>query len=168
MTPDEPVPERYCLPNCPTINYLEIVVIEPRYAQNYPPAPYSLSTCARQYVFMTTAARRAVWQTAALIALITCAAIPMFADGRTPQPAAAKQFKCYCQCEGHDGVASCPKKMCELPKYEARWWATSCHKRTAVPSVAKEPVSAQPSGRRTRSILNASDAPKNTTTQKNN
>jgi len=115
-----------------------------------------------------TTTQRAIWQTAALIALITCAAIPMFADGRTPQPAAAKQFKCYCQCEGHDGMASCPKKMCELPKYEARWWATSCHKRAAEPSVSKAPATAQPTGRHTRNILNASDAPSVPTTRAHN
>jgi len=114
-----------------------------------------------------TTTRRAQWQAAALIAFITCVSVPMFADGNAPQPSAAKQFKCYCQCEGHDGIASCPKKMCELPKYEGRWWATSCHKHAAVPSVSKEP-SAQPSGRHTRNILNAGNAQDGSATQPRN
>jgi hypothetical protein len=114
-----------------------------------------------------TGTKRAIWQTAALIVMIACAALPILADGRTPQPTAAKQFKCYCQCEGHDGMASCPKKMCELPKYEGRWWATSCHKHAAVPSVSKQPV-AQPSGRHTRNILNAENTKEGAKTQSNN
>jgi hypothetical protein len=112
---------------------------------------------------MTT---RTVWQTAALIVMITCAALPILADGHAPQ-AAAKQFKCYCQCEGHDGMVSCPKKMCELPKYETRWWATSCHKHAAVPSVSRQPV-AQPSGRHSRNILNAENAKQVMASQSNN
>jgi hypothetical protein len=114
-----------------------------------------------------TTTRRALRQAVALIAFITCVSVPMFADGRTPQPAAAKQFKCYCQCEGKDGMTSCPKKMCELPKYEARWWATSCHKTSAVPSVSKQP-SAQPTGRHTKNMMNASTTPDNPSTQSNN
>jgi hypothetical protein len=114
-----------------------------------------------------TNTKRAMWQAVAVIAMIACVALPILADGRTPQPAAAKQFKCYCQCEGHDGMASCPKKMCELPKYEARWWATSCHKHAAAPSVSKQP-SAQPSGRHTRNILNAANTKAGATTQSNN
>jgi hypothetical protein len=114
-----------------------------------------------------TTTRRVIWLIAVLVTLITCVAVPMLADGRAPQPAAAKQFKCYCQCEGQNGMASCPKKMCELPKYEARWWATSCHKKAAEPSVSKAPAT-QPTGRHTRNILNASAAPDSATTQSHN
>src|SRR5437879_13462568 len=35
---------------------------------------------------------------------------------------------CYCHCEHGAGAKQCAK-MCELPQYEKRWWATSCHKR---------------------------------------
>jgi len=114
-----------------------------------------------------TTTRRAIWQTAALIAFITCASVPLLADGRTPQPAVAKQFKCYCQCEGQNGMATCPKKMCDLPKYESRWWATSCHKRAAEPASSKEPA-VQPSGGYTRSILNAATTPSVRSTQSQN
>jgi len=114
-----------------------------------------------------TTTRRVIWLIAVLIVLIACVAVPMFADGRAPQPAAAKQFKCYCQCENNDGMAMCPKKMCELPKYEARWWATSCHKRAAEPTVSKEPA-VQPTGRYTRGILNAVTTPDSPSKQPHN
>jgi hypothetical protein len=34
---------------------------------------------------------------------------------------------CYCHCSRAKGLGSCVK-MCELPKYASRWWATSCAK----------------------------------------
>ncbi len=34
---------------------------------------------------------------------------------------------CYCHCSRTKGLGSCVK-MCELPKYATRWWATSCVK----------------------------------------
>src|ERR1700732_3500983 len=36
---------------------------------------------------------------------------------------------CYCHCEHQAGAKQCTK-MCDLPKYENRWWATSCHKKS--------------------------------------
>jgi hypothetical protein len=39
----------------------------------------------------------------------------------------AKSPLCYCHCEKMNGGKQCTK-MCELPKYENRWWAISCHK----------------------------------------
>ena len=33
----------------------------------------------------------------------------------------------YCDCD-QDRDASMCTHMCELPKYQNRWWATSCHK----------------------------------------
>jgi hypothetical protein len=111
-----------------------------------------------------TSTRRKLWQVVAVITVITGFCVPMFADTHGTQSSAAKQVKCYCQCEGHNGVMSCPKKMCELPKYETRWWATSCHKREAVPTVSKQPTP-QPSGRRTRNPLNAKADQKSPATQ---
>jgi hypothetical protein len=37
---------------------------------------------------------------------------------------------CYCHCEHGAGAKQC-MKMCELPQYEKRWWATSCHKKSS-------------------------------------
>jgi hypothetical protein len=34
---------------------------------------------------------------------------------------------CYCHCSRAKGLGGCVK-MCELPKYASRWWATSCAK----------------------------------------
>src|ERR1700722_13707565 len=98
--------------------------------------------------------RRLFRITSAVTLLAACASFTIFADGRVPQACGAREFKCYCQCEGQDGMASCPKKMCELPKYEDRWWATSCHKRMPAPSTSNKPP-LQPYGRPTRGILNA-------------
>jgi len=100
--------------------------------------------------------RRALFLAAIATLLIACASATVFADGRVPQPSTAKQFKCYCQCEANGGMAMCPKKMCELPKYESRWWATSCHKRAESPAVSGTPAP-QPSGYKTRRMLNARD-----------
>jgi hypothetical protein len=40
----------------------------------------------------------------------------------------AKIPMCYCNCEKVSGAKKCTK-MCELPQYENRWWAISCHKK---------------------------------------
>jgi len=41
---------------------------------------------------------------------------------------------CYCGCAQSKTSAGC-NKMCELPKYASRWWATSCVKpRTSRPA----------------------------------
>jgi hypothetical protein len=87
-----------------------------------------------------------------VIAALSC--IPIFGDTHTALPSALPEFHCYCECEGHDGKSICPKKMCEIPKYEKRWWATSCHKRETDPSASRAPAS-QPDSRRTRNVLDA-------------
>jgi hypothetical protein len=46
---------------------------------------------------------------------------------------------CYCGCDKMMGQKRC-LKLCELPKYENRWWATSCHKRTLTPEAAPAPA----------------------------
>ncbi|MGA2812662.1 MAG: hypothetical protein ABSG16_14765 [Candidatus Acidiferrum sp.] len=51
---------------------------------------------------------------------------PVLADTsgtlRSPGPAT-----CYCACAEAHSRSGCAK-MCELKKYAARWWATSCAK----------------------------------------
>src|SRR5882762_3957281 len=44
---------------------------------------------------------------------------------------APKTPMCYCHCDHGTGLKQCTK-MCELPQYENRWWATSCHKKSGV------------------------------------
>jgi hypothetical protein len=36
---------------------------------------------------------------------------------------------CYCHCEYETRAKHCTM-MCELPQYESRWWANSCHKKS--------------------------------------
>jgi hypothetical protein len=50
---------------------------------------------------------------------------------------------CWCGCDKMMGQKRC-LKMCELPKYENRSWATSCHKRTLTPEVAPVTPPAKP------------------------
>jgi hypothetical protein len=45
---------------------------------------------------------------------------------------------CYCKCE-HETGKQCTK-MCELPQYEKRWWAVSCHKKSPSVSVPGMPA----------------------------
>jgi len=47
---------------------------------------------------------------------------------------------CYCQCQHEIGAKKCTK-MCELPQYESRWWANSCHKKSAATKESKAPAS---------------------------
>jgi len=35
---------------------------------------------------------------------------------------------CYCGCTSKSGKMSACTKMCDLPRYAARWWATTCAK----------------------------------------
>jgi len=51
----------------------------------------------------------------------------------------AKSPLCYCHCEKMNGGKQCTK-MCELPQYENRWWANSCHKKSASAKGAVAPT----------------------------
>jgi hypothetical protein len=54
---------------------------------------------------------------------------------------------CYCHCAYETGVKHCTK-MCELPKFQSRWWAVSCHKKNATASESSSPAS-NPGSRKT-------------------
>ncbi len=58
-------------------------------------------------------------------ALAFCA--PAWSDVRILTGASGTERMCYCDCDAKDGAPMCAQ-MCELPKYENRAWATSCHK----------------------------------------
>jgi hypothetical protein len=90
----------------------------------------------------------------AIITLMSAiAAFPMFADTHASSSPA---FHCYCMCEKSGGQA-CHMKMCDLPKYENRSWAMSCHKQNVLPAPATAPAnqSNQSKGRPTHRILTA-------------
>ena len=61
------------------------------------------------------------------------------ANQRPPQVSRRASNFCYCQCQTHENKRECTK-MCELPKYEGRWWAVSCHTRPQV-TPPKSPAS---------------------------
>lgn len=63
-------------------------------------------------------------------------------------------FRCYCRCESKGEHHVCLMKMCDLPKYENRWWAVSCHK-PAPESALKKAQPSAPAKKRTRNFLNA-------------
>ncbi len=54
----------------------------------------------------------------------------------------ARTALCYCRCEYETGAKRC-MMMCELPQYESRWWANSCHKKSpqAIEAVPQTPKS---------------------------
>src|SRR6185295_1230960 len=62
-----------------------------------------------------------------LIVIATLAlSLPLWSDVQIRPPASART--CYCDCDSKTGATAC-SHMCELPKYENRSWATSCHKK---------------------------------------
>lgn len=68
------------------------------------------------------------------IILLAWMAIPgVYADQPSPSPSNRPVNLCYCRCNTSHSKQACTK-MCELPKYESRWWASSCHKRTPPPA----------------------------------
>lgn len=71
---------------------------------------------------------------------------PLWSDVRIGSGASGTQRICYCDCEGQAGAATC-MHMCELPKYENRPWATSCHKK---PDSERSEPSAAPGVRSTK------------------
>ena len=77
-------------------------------------------------------------------ALALCA--PLWSDVPASSSGANSKKMCYCDCDAKSGAAMC-MHMCELPKYENRSWATSCHKKQDNDSTAP---SAAPGARSTK------------------
>jgi len=46
---------------------------------------------------------------------------------------------CYCHCAYESGMKHCTK-MCELPQYQSRWWAISCHKKNSTANESSSPA----------------------------
>src|SRR5579863_3160484 len=97
---------------------------------------------------------RRIWLSAGLGALVLCSSNSVSGDANVPKVSSTHQFRCYCQCEKHGGHKTCTMKMCEIPKYEKRWWATSCHRRATDTPPSNAPAF-KPTGRHTRHILDA-------------
>jgi hypothetical protein len=47
---------------------------------------------------------------------------------------------CYCHCAYEAGAKHCTK-MCELPQFQNRWWAISCHKKNSSANQSASPAS---------------------------
>ena len=61
--------------------------------------------------------------------------------------------RCYCECE-HDGTM-CAMKFCELPKYEHKEWAASCHKKMTAEARASKPANPAPTEKRSHGVYAA-------------
>jgi hypothetical protein len=81
-------------------------------------------------------------RTAILLATVSAVAL---ANSSPTLDSSAKAPLCYCNCEQMKAGKQCTM-MCELPQYENRWWAKSCHKKNA--EVNGPAVSAPNSGSR--------------------
>ena len=59
------------------------------------------------------------------IVMVSLAASPARSDNSVAIRAEAKKL-CYCECDHGQASAMC-HHLCELPKYQNRSWAKSCH-----------------------------------------
>src|ERR1700675_3332144 len=73
------------------------------------------------------------------IAFLLGVASAAFASQSPTLVSGPKTPLCYCNCE-HETGKQCTK-MCELPQYENRWWAKSCHKKSATSKAPGAPGS---------------------------
>jgi hypothetical protein len=76
---------------------------------------------------MANRARRLHRELFVLILLIAAATVAL-ADQPTPLIPAPPARLCYCDCKPEQGAMQCTR-MCELPKYQNRWWAQSCQRK---------------------------------------
>jgi hypothetical protein len=100
--------------------------------------------------------RKACFFIPALAAAIALTTMPLWGDTRHGGSSTMPKFSCYCECEKGEGHPMCPMKMCEIPKYEKRWWANSCHKQSGQSSTAKPGAPAsQPNAHHSHSMQSA-------------
>ena len=74
--------------------------------------------------------------------LVGAASAASLANASPSLLSGARTALCYCHCEYERGAKHCTT-MCELPQYESRSWANSCHKKSpqAMQSVPQTPNS---------------------------
>lgn len=87
------------------------------------------------------------------LALLTILLLPTalaWSDAAFPNRAAEDKKMCYCGCDMKAGTPMCTR-MCELPKYANRPWATTCQpKKATIPPPAAAPQSGSHSRRNNR------------------
>src|SRR5665213_3355702 len=93
---------------------------------------------------MTTQSHR-LRQALYIAVLVGAASIAALADSSI-MISGPKMALCYCHC---DHAAECTK-MCELPQYQSRWWAASCHKRNSAVKGPETPALNLPSRKTNR------------------
>jgi hypothetical protein len=74
------------------------------------------------------------------VVLLVSASAAVFANQAIPSFSGSNIPLCYCHCAHESGMKHCTK-MCDLPQYEKRWWANSCHKKTAAEKQSAAPAS---------------------------
>jgi hypothetical protein len=73
---------------------------------------------------------------AIILVIVSGAALASQPSNLTPD---APSPLCYCHCAYEGGAKHCTK-MCELPQFENRWWAVSCHKKNSTASGSSAPA----------------------------
>ena len=63
-----------------------------------------------------------------MVSLSLCLLSQLWSDESSLRRGLDSTKLCYCACDQHAGTPICTH-MCDLPKYEKRSWATSCHRR---------------------------------------
>jgi hypothetical protein len=91
-----------------------------------------------------------VVRTAIIVGIAASAAL---ANGSIRQVVDIQPRLCYCQCAQETGAKHCTK-MCMLPQYQDRWWATSCQKKH-LPSLKSQPQIPNTHTRKTNYIEDA-------------
>jgi hypothetical protein len=90
---------------------------------------------------MTKRTQRAkIHQAIRMVFLLVTVSAGALANESPTLISSTKSPLCYCHCEQMNGGKQCTK-MCELPQYENRWWAASCHKKS---TAAKDAVAPAP------------------------
>jgi len=83
---------------------------------------------------------RSIRQAIRTAVLLVSASAAVFANQTIPVLSGSNTPLCYCHCKLESGMKHCTK-MCDLPQYEKRWWANSCHKKTAAAKQSAAPAS---------------------------
>jgi len=80
----------------------------------------------RAHLTPCTSTKTLLWRSLLLSSAVLALSWTLLAD--TPGRLKSTQAEgCYCHCSRAKRLGSCVK-MCEMPKYASRWWATSCAK----------------------------------------
>jgi hypothetical protein len=96
-----------------------------------------------------------LWQAIRTVILLGTVSVAALANQGPALLSSPATPLCYCHCAYETGMKHCTK-MCELPQYQSRWWATSCHKKSAastVPSAQAPATGSRKTNRKERASL---------------